>query len=373
MIKHFFMVSATTLQQELPVLTARKSQPCISVIIPFNPKMIKRQELAASLKKAYWQVKKELYKNYPRKKSDELLDKLQQAFNHLDYTTHRKSIAVYLSSTVEQQYYLDIEVREKILVDTSFEIRDIVRNKKDAHEFLLLNISSKQENIYVGNEENLRKIVSNEIKHVQRDLPGAVANLTDPDKTKETTLKKFLHYIDNGLPYIFKAHSCPLFVAGTTKTLGCFNQITKHQAHIAGFIHGNFDDATEAEFRKLMKLQLENWNAIKKEYLLNRLKAARDNRQLVTGIHNVWMQANRRYKQHLIVEENFYRPAFVTENGKTIFSNNSEQNEMIAKDAVDDVIEKVLQNGGDVEFVDNLEEYNHIALIQSVSKDYFLK
>ena len=36
------------------------------------------------------------------------------------------------------------------------------------------------------------------------------------------------------------------------------------------------------------------------------------------------------------------------------------------KDAVDDVIEKVLKNGGDVEFVDEglLKDYQHIALIQ---------
>ena len=36
------------------------------------------------------------------------------------------------------------------------------------------------------------------------------------------------------------------------------------------------------------------------------------------------------------------------------------------KDAVDDVIEKILEAGGDVEFVEPgiLESYNHIALIQ---------
>jgi hypothetical protein len=36
------------------------------------------------------------------------------------------------------------------------------------------------------------------------------------------------------------------------------------------------------------------------------------------------------------------------------------------KDAVDDVMEKVLETGGDVEFVEEglLKEYQHIALIQ---------
>jgi hypothetical protein len=36
------------------------------------------------------------------------------------------------------------------------------------------------------------------------------------------------------------------------------------------------------------------------------------------------------------------------------------------KDAVDDVIEKVLEHGGDVEFVEQgtLKDYQHVALVQ---------
>ena len=36
------------------------------------------------------------------------------------------------------------------------------------------------------------------------------------------------------------------------------------------------------------------------------------------------------------------------------------------QDAVDDVIERVLENGGDIEFVDEdvLQDYQHIALIK---------
>jgi hypothetical protein len=363
------MLNATTLEKEFPVLAAVKNQPCISVIIPFNPKMISKNDLAAALKNVYKQVKENLYNNYTDKASNELLDKLRQVIGNLDYTTHKKSIALYVSPVVEQVYYLDIDVHEKVIVDTSFEIRDIVHNKKDDHEFLLLSISSKHENIYVGNSINLRKIVSNNIEHVQRDLPGVVANFTDANKVKETRLKKFLHYIDNGLPLIFKAYSLPLFVAGTEKTLGYFRRITKHQAQIAGFINGNFDNVTEAELRKLFALQLRNWKLVKENYLRNRIKIAQNNLQLATGIHDVWIYANRRYKQLLIVEKDFYCPAFVTAKGETIFSKGNEQNEVIAKDAVDDVIEKVLQNGGDVEFIDDLKDYNRIALIDVQNKN----
>ena len=48
--------------------------------------------------------------------------------------------------------------------------------------------------------------------------------------------------------------------------------------------------------------------------------------------------------------------AFAGENGSPLF----------LKDAVDDVIEKVLASGGDVEFVDEglLDQYGHIAVIE---------
>ena len=118
-----------------------------------------------------------------------------------------------------------------------------------------------------------------------------------------------------------------------------------------------------------MEVQLKNWNSIKEQHLRNWLKNAQDNLQLSTGIDDVWTQANRRHKQLLIVEKDFYCPAFVTAKGETIFNNSNQQNDLIVKDAVDDVIEKVLQNGGDVEFVDELKDYNRIALIDINAKN----
>ena len=99
--------------------------------------------------------------------------------------------------------------------------------------------------------------------------------------------------------------------------------------------------------------------------MISRIQIAQDNLKLATGIHDVWLHASRKYKQLLIVEKDFYCPAFVTEKGETIFSNGNKENEMIANDAVDEIIEKILDNGGDVEFVDALKDYNRIALIEN--------
>jgi hypothetical protein len=351
-------------KEEFGVLTPVKRLPCVSVVMPFEPKMSSKEVIMHSLKIAADKIKRDLFKNFARDVSDEVLHKLKIMIERLDYTTHKKSVVLFVSPEIEKVYYLDIEVCEKVITDTSFEIRDIIMNKKDERKFLVLVITGKHEKIYYGKRDRLQLIVSNSSKNVERDLPESVANFTDIPTIKEAKLKKFLHYIDNGLRQILKYYPLPLFIVASKKTMGYFRSITKHHKNIVGFVHGNFDDATETELITAVEPQLQNWRAIKQKHLINSLKIAQDDLKLVTGIHDVWMHANRLHKQLLVVERDFYCPAFVTANGKTIFINSNDQKEVITKDAVDDVIEKVLQNGGDVEFVDDLRDYNRIALIE---------
>jgi len=353
----------------LSLLTAPKCQPCISVILPFEPKMTSKAAIAHSLKIAAEKIKRDLNENYIREAANAVYKKFENVIERLDYATHKKSIAIYVSPEIEKVFYLNIPVNGKVMVDTSFEIRDIVLNKKDEHEFLLLVISGKKETIYVGDGNKLKLVVSNNITHRQISLPEQVANFEDIEAIKETRLKNFLHYIDKQLSHILQIYPLPVFIMTSKKSIGYFSKITKHHKSIMGFVHGNFDDVTESELQAAVAPQLQDWKHIREMHIMNCLKIAEDNHKLTTGIHDVWMQAKRLHRQLLIVEKDFYCSAFVIKNGEIIFSNNGEENQMIAKDAVDDIIEKVLKNGGDVEFVNALKDYNRIALVEQPGND----
>ncbi|HVZ97874.1 MAG TPA: hypothetical protein VG847_13420 [Chitinophagaceae bacterium] len=332
----------------------RSMQPCVSVIMPFNPKMVSKSHIQTALKHACDEVKRQLsLNNYPEDVSAEALLKLQNAIDNLDYTTHKESVAIYISHSVEKVYYLTIPVEEKVVVDTSFKIRNLVLNKKDKHEFLLLVISAKKEKIYVGSQENLTQIIFNRSDAFRRDLPEQVGNFTDIKAERETRLKNFLRYIDNGLELILRLYPLPLFIMTTKKTMGLFKQITKHEHFITGYVHGNFEKASEFDLRKALEPQIENWRAVKEKDVRNRLGAAQNDLKLVTGIHEVWKHASRKQGRLLVVEKDFNYPAHL-----------NPQQESPPGDIVDDIIERVLESGGDVEFVDELKEYNHIALIE---------
>jgi hypothetical protein len=356
-------------ETEMPPLKDAASQPCVSVIVPFNPKMVSKSSLAVLLQRVYTKVEEEL-SGYAVETTKNILGKLQNTLYNLDYSTHRESIVIHVSPTVEKTYYLNIPVIEKITVDTTFEIRDFVLNKEDKHEFLLLVIGTRKEEIFVGNSDSLKQIVCNRAINMQRYLPQHLTDLSDLKAAKEIRVKNFLQYIDNGLDLILKAYPFPLFVMTTEKTMSLFRKVTKHSQYITGFIQGDFEHASENKLHNAVTPYIKNWMLVKEKDVMNRLSMAAHDCTLAAGIYDVWQHANGKHGQLLIVERDFYCPAFVGSNGEMVFSiSNGKENKTGIKDAIDKIIEKVLESGGDVEFVDNLKNYDHIALIENYSNN----
>lgn len=343
--------------------------PCVSIIIPFEPKMSLKAELDYKLKLAIGKVESRLMAEYTEDKVSSVLHKLNVVVKKLDYNTYKKSIAIFISPTVEKVLYLDVAVEEKIIVDTSFEIRDLVYNKKEMQKFLVLVISAKKSRIFLGSISSFIRIVSNIPDYVTSynfDKSGRGSNFSDPSEMKEIVLEKFLRHTDSGLSILLKAYPLPLFVMGTEKIIGNFNTVSHNTKRIAGIVKGNFDDANEEELRNALEPSIADWKKVKQQDILYKLENAAGERRLALGMHDVWKGAMHKKGKLLVVEKNFIYPARFSENKEDIYAvEDLEIQEAFIKDAVDDVIEKVFENGGDVEFVDAgiLNYYNKIALI----------
>jgi hypothetical protein len=153
---------------------------------------------------------------------------------------------------------------------------------------------------------------------------------------------------------------------GAGRILGHFKKITKHAHALIDHIPGNYEEASVPELQKILASYVNNWRKAKETELLNRLEEAAGSKKLTVGIKNVWREAMNLKGKLLVVEKNYMVPA--RHDGSTDgietppltspdFAN--------IRDAVDDIIEKILENGGDVEFTTEgmLKDYEKIALI----------
>lgn len=352
------------------VMGAVHYRPAVSVIMPFEPKMNLKYGLTHSLKIAADKVELELLENYPDGKGLLVIKKLRGIMSELNYDTHKKSIAIFVSPVFEKVLYLDIAVEEKIIVDESFEIRDLVYCKKQLHKYLVLLLCGKESRTYLGNSNDFVRIVSNTPESLHAYLtepPEKVANFSDAQSRKEMQTDKFLQHIDHALDIILNAYHLPLFVLGEERILGHFKKLTKHSSAVVEYIHGNYEEATLPELKALLQPHITDWKKVNQTDLLNQMEEAEGKKKLAVGVRDVWRQAMNHKGRLLLVEKNYMYAAQHGSSDEIIYEAREPYNKFsYIKDAVDDIIEKVLENGGDVEFVDTdiLKDYHHIVLIQ---------
>src|SRR6516225_10080227 len=136
-------------REEQEVFGAVGALPTVSIILPFEPKMSLKSEVNYKMKVAVGKVEKELTLNYPADEALPVIEKLHRLLRNLNYNTHKKSVAIFVSPEIEKVFYLDVPVEEKIVVDEKFEIRDLVYNKKQNIQYLVMLLSAEASKTYL--------------------------------------------------------------------------------------------------------------------------------------------------------------------------------------------------------------------------------
>ncbi len=333
----------------------KKYHPAVSVILPFEPHMRSKSEVEFHLKRAIAEVEKKLYQEYTADRALPVIIKLHKLLQTINYNNFKKSIAIFASPFVEKILYLDFEVEQKIVVDDSFEMRDLVYCKKQVKEYLVLVLSGCSAVLYIGNCHKLVCIKSNLSEAYK--IPGNSAVSTE----------NFFHKMDQELEQILNAHPFPIFVLGTASINTYFKKVTRHNCRINAYISGDYINASVQEMLSIIKPYTSEWNKTKQVDLLQQADNAEKAGKLYAGIDSVWRNATYKKGSLLLVEKEFVCLAVsvVKETTTTAFEANL-TNPFYIKDAVDDIIEKILENGGTVEFLDkkSLSRYGQIALIE---------
>ena len=102
----------------------------VSIVFPVQA-LIPKNQLESRLKALELKVEERLATLYSAIRTAPLITKLKRIIRDLDYKTHKKGIAIFVSTVSEKVYYLEGEVEEKIAIDEFFEFHDELFRKKE--------------------------------------------------------------------------------------------------------------------------------------------------------------------------------------------------------------------------------------------------
>ncbi len=108
-------------------------------------------------------------------------------------------------------------------------------------------------------------------------------------------------------------------------------------------------------------------NKLKERNLLLQIEAAKCRGQLAVGIQEVWNAAVEKKGKLLIAEKDILFPAQEAKVNHPVMATGYTQNNTLQDaDVVYETIEKVLEDGGKIEFVENgrLRDYQQVVMIR---------
>ena len=364
-----FHMKTGLFEKEKELSMMAKYWPSVSIIMPFEPRIALQTEATHKLKTLCDKIERQLLENYSESTAIPVIEKLRELVDGLDFSKAKKSLAIFVSPIVQKVFYLDIAPAERVVIDESFEIRDLIQDEKELKEYFVLVLSAGEAKIFLMKEDGIEQIhasVPLDFEAYWNDEPTRVANFSDPNDMKELVMDKLLKSADTELSNVLHSQPLPVFALGPVKVLGHFRKSSSNEKNIIGWIHGNFEEAGEPEFRAVVAPKIEEWKIGRTVQVLKELEEARNAGLLAFGMKDVWKAAVEKRGRLLVVERNYVfhgrhgaEPWIITEEDPAL------ENPYHIKDAVDDTIEYVLASHGNVEFVGDgiLRDFDHIALI----------
>jgi hypothetical protein len=368
---------------ESVAITDRKNRtqsPSVVLTLPFDPKMNPRSRVDGSLNDALSRAVRRLQDAYPSDIAVPVINRLEGLACHLNYATHKRSVALFVSAETEKILYLDEVLEEQILIDSGFRIRELSIPHSSHVQYYVLLLSGHQSKMYLGDNYGLQLIKNNEFKEMGQ-CSRDERNEGEPcDKScvhKQGPLDQFLYHMDEGLSVILDGHPLPVFVLATAPVAEHFARISRNDPNIGVYIHKDCLGFSEEDLLELLQPYLSEWAYIREQMALKHVAIAEGASKLEVGIDAVSKTVLAGNTRLLIVERGFTAPfpfgpmpsamPLATYDQRLAAGDGSASSpEFFIRDRVDALIEKVLERGGGVEWVDKgaLQNQAHIALVR---------
>ncbi len=354
-------------RSELKSLQSIKEYPSVSILMPTHRHFPENQQDPIRLKNLAKRAETRLLAEFSKGEVKAITDKINEIIEGIDLNHLLDGLAIFVNSKFSRKYLFQFPVKERAAVDNTFLTRDIVFAINRTQPYYVLVLGDKMTKIFNGVRDNLNEIVYNgfPVHNKFRQMLENTEEIHTNDRLSDNIEKKrnYFREVEKEFKKL-NVDSHPFAVAGVEENIGTFKDTTGIN-NLLTSLKGSYDKTSAPELAKLIWPEVKKGFAEIRDKVLKQLDEAISCKKAAMGIDEVWKAANEGRGEILIVETNYQFPAKLDDTGLQLVPVEPDNGIEIMDDAVDEVIEIVLNKGGKVYFAENgkLEEKNKIALI----------
>ncbi|WP_030145121.1 hypothetical protein [Spirillospora albida] len=357
----------------LSELRKPRTYPAVSVLMPTHRAEPGNREDPIRLRNLLSTVRRRLSEDplVPPDTAENVVRGLEAAAAEADLRHPSDGLVLFAAPGGEHHAYtVGQHVDERVIVDSGFATRDLVADFTRTPRYWLLSLSDQQSRLWDGHGPELSE-------HTGGGFPIAPEPVDETATGRQSRrgaqggegerYRRTMREIVAALDRVLAADRRPVVVAGVTRHQAFFDELAGPQITIAGRVDGSYEGATPGALAEAVRPALAAYEDLREVAVLAELEAARGIQRYACGLVEVTGLAEQGRGEHLVVERGYYAPAvkgdghLVPVDGMPGVLHGAD----VVDDAVDNVIETVLEYGGEVTFVSDgfLIDHDRIALV----------
>lgn len=354
-------------REQLAELQSKTADPALSIICPTFRRHPDNEGDPIRMKNLVAESEKRMLQDYDKRLVARIMERVNEIVEGIDWRYTQDTIVILASEDWATRFDLPFAMPERVQVDKTFATRDLVFaiNRTPSYYFLVL--SEKNTRLLFGSKNGLTEVEDDVFPlayEMTTDTQLPTKGAAEFSSQRERLLRNYLTKVTDAVHERISENEGKLVVSGAEEILSFFMDIDKNRNTVVGTVAGSYPLASSHE------LADKGWPVVQdsiyreREEILERFGNAIGAGRFATGIRNVWEQAINGNGDTIIVEENYHEPARISSDPIAFeLVENSDNN--VEDDAVDEVIEQVMQKGGKAFFVDDgkLSDHQRIALI----------
>ena len=352
---------------ELKSWQAHRDYPSVSILAPTHRTAPANKQDPIKVKNLVKKATDRLHAEFKKREVEAVVKNLNQLVKNLDWEHLLDGLALFASKDQTAAITLPFKVKPRAMIDETFATRDLVYALNRATPFRVL-VLGHQVRLFDAWTTMLEEHVAKPFPMVHRGAGGASklpgGQGINRSGVRDEAHRNFFKSVDKALGDLQKANPLPLVVVGVDRNLAFFREATSQAEAIAGMLAGNHERTAPSALGKLVWPTFETGATVRRTDALVQLDSAVGANRHASGIDQVWRAAVEANCQTLFVEKEYKFPADLSPDGMRLLPYTG-RGATAMDDAVDELIKRVMDTGGQVFFytAGDLALHQHIAAI----------
>jgi hypothetical protein len=351
----------------LKALQAHRDYPSVSILAPTHRTAPSNKQDPIKVKNLVRKAIDRLHGEFNKREVTAVVKNLQELVRKVDWEHTLDGLALFASKEQSAAVSLPFRVKPRAMIDETFATRDLVYafNRALPYRVLALSHNTRLYDAWTGvlDEHTAKPFpMAHRGAGGASKLPGGQG--INRSAVRDEAHRSFFNSVDEAVDAVQKANPLPLVVVGVERNLAFYREVTRQGDAIVGMLAGNHDRTSPSALGKLVWPVFEAGATVRRTEALVQLDAAVGVQRHTSGIDQVWRAAVGAKCKTLLVEKEFKYPADVSPEGDRLLPYTG-QGVRALDDAVDEVIERVMDTGGEVFFYasGDLEVHQRIAAV----------